>query len=225
MNIRCVLRRLLAAACAAALLAAVCIFACSRYVTSQSAPYILQSIDELPACDAILVLGARVYDNNQPSPTLADRLDSAIALYRAGKAKKILASGDHSTAEYDEVSAMLAYLLAHDIPVEDIFLDHAGLNTYDSLYRARDIFQAESLLICTQDFHMPRAIYIARSLGISAWGVPCPDRQTYREYNRLRESLARVKAVIETDVLRREPRFLGPAIPLSGDGRSTHEQG
>lgn len=200
------------------------LYGCGRYVTAVAAPYVLQKGADAPLCDAVLVLGARVYQDGRPSPTLADRLDAAIELYQSGKAPKIIASGDHGTAEYDEVAGMLSYLLAHGIPREDIFLDHAGFNTYDSVYRAQAVFCAQSVLISTQDFHIGRAVYMARRLGLDAWGVPSPDRVTYRTYNRLRESLARVKAVLETDLLRRQPRWLGDPIPVWGDGTVTHEQ-
>ncbi len=210
-----------AGAAAMGLLALAAIWGCGRIVDAVSSPHILDSAEDAPVCDAVLVLGAKVYEDGTPSPSLADRLDRAIELYQMGKAPKIIASGDHGTAEYDEVNSMLDYLLAHGIPREDIFLDHAGFNTYDSLYRARDIFCVKSLLISTQDFHIGRAVYMGRRLGLDAWGVPTPDRQAYRAYNQLRESLARVKAVLETDVLRRRPRYLGDAIPIWGDGTVT----
>ena len=197
------------------------ILGCGRYVDAVSSPHILDSVEDAPVCDAVLILGAKVYEDGSPSPSLADRLDRAIELYRLGKAPKIIASGDHGTEEYDEVNGMLDYLLDHGIPREDIFLDHAGFNTYDSLYRARDIFCVKSLLISTQDFHIGRSVYIGRRLGLDAWGVPMPDREAYRLYNYLRESLARVKAVLETDILRRQPRYLGNAIPIWGNGTVT----
>ena len=186
-------------------LALLLVVGCGLYVSSVAAPYILASRDDAPECDAILVLGARVYSNGQPSPTLADRLDIAIDLYHSGKSPCILVSGDSSATEYDEVAGMLDYLLAHDIPRDDILLDSAGYSTYDSVYRARKEFGLESVLIATQDFHIERSVYIARRLGLDAWGTPCPDRQTYWIYNRARESLARVKAVLQTDILRDQP--------------------
>ena len=199
------------------------LYGCGRYVSAVAAPYILQNRADAPGCDAVLVLGARVYDNGRPSPTLADRLDAAIELYRSGKAPKIIASGDHGTTEYDEVAGMLQYLLEHGSPREDNFLDHAGFNTYDAVYRAKAVFCVQSVLISTQAFHIGRAVDMARRLGLDAWGVPSPDRVTYRTYNRLREGLARVKAVLETDLLHRKPRYLGEPIPVWGDGSVTQE--
>lgn len=177
---------------------------CGLYVSSVAAPYVTNA-RSAPACDAILVLGARVYADGQPSPTLADRLNVAIGLYQSGKAPRILISGDGGADAFDEVEGMLGYLLRHDIPRGDILCDRAGYSTYDSVWRARSVFGLESVLVATQDFHIERSVYIARRLGLDAWGVPCPDRQTYRLYNRLRESLARVKAVWETDLIRRVP--------------------
>jgi len=112
------------------------------------------------------VLGAQVYSDGTPSPVLRDRLDYALVLYNSGKANKILVSGDHGTKGYDEVNVMKAYLMEKGVPREDIFMDHAGFDTYDSMHRAKSVFCVESLLISTQDFHIKRAIYIGRRLGI-----------------------------------------------------------
>jgi len=184
--------------------------------------HLIFTADEVPECDAVLVLGARAYESG-PSPTLQDRLDYALDLYFSGKAPKILASGDHGTTEYDEVNTMLEYLLEHGVPREDIFLDHAGFNTYDSVYRAKAIFCCESIIISTQEFHMPRALYMAKRMGLEAYGVPCPDKGIYNmAYNNIRESLARVKAVIETDITKRLPRYLGEKLPITGDGSVTN---
>ncbi len=178
---------------------------CNLYVSSIASPYVLTDHSSAPVCDAILVLGARVYASGQPSPSLSDRLDTAVDLYNAGKAPKILVSGDSTAAEYDETAGMLDYLLQRGIPRGDILVDQAGYSTYDSIYRTREQFGIRSVLIATQDFHIERSVYIARRLGLDAWGVPSPDRQAYWLYNRARESLARVKAVLETDILHRIP--------------------
>jgi len=155
--------------------------------------------------------------SGKPSLTLRDRLDHGYELYALGKAKKILVSGDHGQKDYDEVNAMKDYLMEKGVPREDIFMDHAGFNTYDSMYRAKEIFGVESLLICTQDFHIARSVYIARSLGIDAYGYPCDDNGINTRLNKLRESFARVKAVADIFV-KRKPKYLGDAIPISGDG-------
>jgi len=152
--------------------------------------------------------------------TLRDRLDLGYELYALGKAKKILVSGDHGRKNYDEVNAMKDYLMEKGVPREDIFMDHAGFNTYDSMYRAKEIFGVERLLICTQDFHIARAVYTARRLKIDAYGFSCEDGGINTKLNKMRESLARIKAVFDTTV-KRKPKYLGDKIPISGDGRLT----
>lgn len=191
------------------------------YVLLYAQPYIRDS-ENAPTVDAILVLGAQVYKNDKPSPVLQDRLDYAYALYKAGKSKKIIVSGDHGTPDYDEVNTMKDYLLGKGVPRADIFLDHAGFDTYDSMYRAKNIFCVKSVLVCTQQFHMGRSLYIARRLGIEAYGVPAPDKAIYRmAYNQVRESLARVKSVVDVEVLKRPSKYLGDTIPVFGDGTVT----
>ena len=178
-----------------------------------------------PAVDAVMILGAYVYENGNPSPVLQDRLDYGYQIYQAGKAKKIIVTGDHGTIQYDEVNAMKDYLLKKGVPAQDIFLDHAGFDTYDSMYRARDIFGVKSLIISTQQFHINRALYISQRLGLDSYGYPSEDKAIYHMYIlNGRESLAKVKAVLETDILRNKPRLLGPKIPISGDGRATFDK-
>jgi len=170
---------------------------------------------------AVLVLGARVWNNGDLSDIFKDRVKTAIGLYKQGKVKKILVSGDHGQSEYDEVSAAKDFILQQGVPGYDVFLDHAGFDTYDSVYRAKAVFQAESLIIVTQNFHLPRALYIAKDLGIEACGVSA-DLQEYVDIARLefRERLARVKAFLDLS-LGVEPKYLGEAIPLTGDGRES----
>lgn len=174
--------------------------------------------------DCILVLGAGVYSDGSPSPMLQDRLEGGIELYRSGAAPKLLMSGDHSREDYDEVNSMKGYAMDKGVPDQDIFMDHAGFSTYDSLYRARDVFQARKIVIVTQKYHLYRALYIAKSLGLEAVGVNSDPRayvgQLYREG---RECLARAKDFIQCIRLP-EPTFLGDAIPVSGDGRATNDK-
>ena len=178
-----------------------------------------------PSVDAVMILGAYVYENGNPSPVLQDRLDYGYEIYQAGKAKKIIVTGDHGTIQYDEVNAMKDYLLKKGVPAQDIFLDHAGFDTYDSMYRARDIFGVKSLIISTQQFHINRALYISQRLGLDSYGYPSDDNILPRiQLQNARESLAKVKAVLETDILRNKPRLLGPKIPISGDGRVTFDK-
>ena len=194
-------------------------FGVQIYIVQSTKEYILSNASEAPESDAVMVLGVLVYSSNgKPSPLLKDRLDYGYELYSQGKAKKILVSGDHGRKDYDEVNVMKDYLMEKGVPREDIFMDHAGFNTYDSMYRAKEIFEIESLLICTQDFHIARSVYIARSLGIDAYGYPCEDKAIYNMVPlKLRESLARVKTVADITV-KRKPKYLGDAIPISGNG-------
>jgi vancomycin permeability regulator SanA len=193
-----------------------------RYVDGYPSAYIYTDLAELPEADAILVLGAFVSDGGVPSRVLAERLDNALTLYNAGKAPKIILSGDHGTKEYDEVNVMKDYMTERGVPREVLFLDHAGFNTYDSMYRAKEIFCAESLIISTQRFHINRSVYIARKLGIDARGFPAEKWADYyqKQYG-FREFLAKVKAFADVEVFKRKPRFLGEKIPISGSGLAT----
>lgn len=180
--------------------------------------------DAAQPAQAVIVLGALVFPDGGVSDMVADRLETAYALYAAGRAKKILITGDHGTLGYDEVNTMRRYLERKGVPTEDIFMDHAGFDTYNSMYRARDVFQVDSAIIVTQRFHLPRAVYIARKLGLDVQGVAA-DRHVYvgANYYELREMAARVKAFGEV-VSGKQPVYLGPIIPITGDGRTTHDQ-
>ena len=181
------------------------------------------SLENSPQADAAIVLGAKVYNSGTLSQVLEDRLETGIDLYKKGKVKKLLLTGDHGQVTYDEVNNMRLYALKRGVPEKDIFMDHAGFSTYDSMYRARDVFKVESAVIVTQKFHLPRALYIARFLGLKVSGVSA-DRREYvgMEYVYFREFFARAKASAQL-VLRSQPKYLGPAIPISGDGRATKD--
>ena len=172
--------------------------------------------------DAILVLGARVWDNGSPSGVLEDRLDTGISAYQAGVSDRLLMSGDHGQDDYDEVNAMKDYALEQGIPSENIFMDHAGFSTYESVYRARDIFQVKTVLIVTQEYHLYRALYIARALGLNAYGIAA-DRSVYSGIVgfEAREILARVKDFFYT-LIQPLPTYLGDVIPITGDGNATN---
>jgi len=173
--------------------------------------------------DCILVLGCFVKENGQPSDMLHDRLRRGVELYDFGAAPKLLMSGDHGREGYDEVAAMKQFAVGEGIPSQDIFMDHAGFSTYESLYRAKEIFQAEKILIVTQEYHLYRAIHIANRLGMEAYGVSADYHTYYGQFMRdLREVLARVKdwAVC---IFKPEPTFLGEVIPIFGDGDLTND--
>lgn len=188
-----------------------------RRILSQEEATALENVD------CILVLGCLVHDSGRPSDMLSDRLRRGVALYEAGAAPKLLMSGDHGREDYDEVDAMKRYAVEAGIPSEDVFMDHAGFSTYESLYRARDVFQAKSVLIVTQEYHLYRALHIAKRLGLEAWGV-ASDYHTYwgQSVREVREVLARVKdwAVCIFQPL---PTYLGDPIPITGSGEMTHD--
>jgi SanA protein len=173
------------------------------------------------AFDCALVLGAGVRDDGTPSDVLRDRLDEALALYRAGRVTKIIVSGDHQAPGYDEPNAMRVYLEANGVPAPVIFLDHAGLDTYSSMWRARHVFGASRIVVVTQRFHLARAVWCARSLGMEAEGSAA-DRHVYRgiAWLQLREVVSRTKAFVDVTT-GREPRHAGPPVDLGGDGRVT----
>lgn len=183
------------------------------FVLGKARPY-TQNPD--PSAYVAIVLGARVYPGGRLSPMLEDRIQTALELYQRGKVKRILVSGDHARPEYDEVNAMKDFLLAAGVPASDIFLDHAGFDTYDSLYRAKHIFQVDTAIVVTQEFHLPRAVYIARSVGIDAVGLSA-DKRPYASirYNELREWPSRFKAFLNV-ALRVKPQYLGEILPITG---------
>lgn len=173
--------------------------------------------------DCIIVLGAGIW-GDKPSYMLEDRLLEAIDLYQNNVSSKIIMSGDHGREEYDEVNIMKNYAIQRGIPSEDIFMDHAGFSTYDSIYRAKDIFKAKKVVIVTQKYHLYRALYIANQLRLEAYGVGADPRQykgaTYRE---IREILARNKDFINC-IFKPKPTYLGDSIPISGNGDITNDK-
>ena len=168
--------------------------------------------------DCILVLGALVRKDETPSYMLQDRLDIGIKLYKAGAAPKLLLSGDHGQVRYDEVNVMKKYALDAGVPKEDLFLDHAGFSTYESVYRAKEIFRVEKVIIVTQGYHQYRTLYGCNQIGISSWGVAA-DQSTYRgqKMRDLREIAARDKDFVKW-LFKPEPTYLGDTIPISGSG-------
>ena len=180
---------------------------------------------QLEGVDCVLVLGAKVMPGGAPSHMLEDRCRRAVALFEAGAAPVLLMSGDHGQMEYDEVTCMKQYAVDHGVPSTAVFMDHAGFSTYDSVYRARDVFQAEKIIIVTQRYHLFRALYIARRLGLEAYGVA----SDYRPYatqaqNSSREFLARCKDFAMC-IFKPKPKYLGYPIPLTLDGDLTNDKG
>ena len=177
---------------------------------------------EWGSADCILVLGCQVRSDGTPSLMLSDRLDLGIELYNIGAAPKLLMSGDHGQVEYNEVSAMKQYATDTGIASEDIFMDHAGFSTYESIYRAKEIFGVEKIIIVSQEYHLYRALYIADNLGLEAYGVAAEGQnyagQSMRDF---REVLARAKD-FATVVIKPEPTYLGETISIEGNGDVTN---
>lgn len=178
---------------------------------------------QLEDADCIIVLGCGVGADGSLSGMLRDRLTRGLELYSSGAAKKLLMSGDHGRADYNEVGAMKQYAIDNGVPSEDVFMDHAGFSTYETMYRARDVFKARKVIIVTQEYHLYRAVYIARQLGLEAYGVSS-DLHSYsgQGMRNFREVLARFKDFTYT-VFMPEPTFLGEAIPVNGDGNLTND--
>ena len=209
-----------------ALLGGMAVLGINGYVKKSTAGQILspEAASELPDVDCILVLGCFVHDSGRPSDMLADRLRRGIALYNSGAAPKLLMSGDHGREGYNEVKAMKLEAMGEGIPSEDIFMDHAGFSTYESIFRARDVFAARKIIIVTQEYHLYRALYIANALGLEAYGV-ASDYHTYvGQLNReVREILARNKGFV-TSIVKPYPTYLGKVIPVNGDGDLTNDE-
>ena len=173
--------------------------------------------------DCLLVLGAGIIENSRPTLMLKDRLDKSIELYKKGFAQKIIMSGDHSKINHDEVGIMKRYAIERGIPSKDIFMDHAGFCTYDSIYRAKEIFGAEKIIIVTQKYHLYRALYIANKLRLEAYGIKSDARiYTKMPYHIIRESLARVKNFFKC-INKPNPKFLGEKISLKKSGDITND--
>lgn len=219
------LRRTGIALLALAVLGIGAVFAVDARVRAVGEELILTSEEaaQLEDVDCILVLGCLVWDNGQPSPMLRDRLNRGIELYDAEVAPKLLMSGDHGQLEYNEVGAMKEYALEAGISSEDVFMDHAGFSTYESIYRAKEIFGVDKMVIVTQEYHLYRALYVAKKLGIEAYGVTSDyHRYVGQEKRDAREVLARVKDFGFT-VFKPEPTYLGDPISIAGSGDVTND--
>lgn len=210
----------------AAILSGSAVMIANGHVKSTTASQILSPEQAAQLCevDCILVLGCLVKADGTPSDMLEDRLLQGIALYQNGTSPKLLMSGDHGQIEYDEVNTMKAFAIQAGVPSEDVFMDHAGFSTYESIYRAKEIFGADKIVIVTQEYHLYRALYVAKSLGIEAYGVSA-DLRTYAGQTKrdVREILARIKDLAYT-VFKPEPTYLGDPISLQDSGDVTNDQ-
>ena len=204
------------------LLGVVAVTAINAYVMSYASDYILD-MDEVADYDfdCVMVLGAGLWDG-EPSPMLRERLDFGLQVYDTGCTDRMLMSGDHGQEDYDEVNAMKAYAADYGVPSDNVFMDHAGFSTYESMYRARDVFDVEKMVIVTQSYHLYRAVYDARKLGIDAYGVKA-EKLKYPLTNDVREAVARVKDFIWC-IANPEPTYLGEEIPISAGGSLTDDK-
>ena len=209
-----------------ALVGGIAVLGINGHVKKSTSDQILSPEDAaaLTDVDCILVLGCYVHESDRPSDMLADRLRRGIELYQSGAAPKLLMSGDHGREDYNEVKAMKLEAMEAGIPSEDVFMDHAGFSTYESIFRARDVFGADKIIIVTQEYHLYRALYVANALGVEAYGV-ASDYHAYvgQAYRELREILARNKD-FATGILKPDPTYLGEVIPVSGDGNLTNDE-
>ena len=201
------------------------VFSVNAYVKTVGGKRIITSeqASKLENVDCIIVLGCFVESDGTPCDMLRDRLNRGIELYENGSAPKIIMSGDHGTVEYDEVNAMKQYAINCGVPSSDVFMDHAGFSTYESVYRAKEVFAADKIIIVTQEYHLSRALYIAEKLGVEAYGV-ASDYHTYsgQTSRDLREILARNKD-FAISIFKPEPTYLGEVIPVSGNGDNTND--
>lgn len=221
-------RRLVIAGAALVGLVLLVVVGSNLVVNRTSAAYLSDDPATVPERPVAIVFGAGLEPDGTPSMALRDRLDAAVAAYRAGRVPHLLMTGDNSSVDYDEVTAMRDYVVARGVPASAVTRDHAGFDTYDSCYRARDIFGVHAAVLITQDYHLPRAVYVCRGLGIDAVGLQVPDWQYHpermdwtwpgdmaRSYT-VREWLSRVKAVQEIVVTHPQPTFGGPFVGLDG---------
>ena len=218
-----ILKKIIIAVICIGIICSAAVLGINFYVVKSSKKYILDMDNAGDGYDCVLVLGCGVWGDT-PSHMLEDRLLVGIELCKNGASEKLLMSGDHGRDEYDEVNVMKKFATDRGLASEDVFMDHAGFSTYESMYRARDIFKAKKVLIVTQEYHLYRAIFIARRLGLEAYGVTSDLRdyggQIFRD---IREILARNKDLIYT-IVQPEPTYLGEAIPVQGNGNATNDK-
>ena len=195
------------------------VLAVDTYIRVSTSSRIVDGGDysRLSKVDCILVLGAGVW-GDKPSPILEDRLLESISAYESGVADKIIMTGDHGRKDYDEVNIMKEFVVSRGIPSDNVFMDHAGFSTYESMYRAKEIFGVKKVVIVTQKYHLHRALYIAKQLGMDAYGVSADPRKYAGQLQReVREVLARNKDFVMC-IFKPKPTYLGKAIFVSKNG-------
>lgn len=190
----------------------------NAYVMDKGDDTILTSeeSEKLEDVDCIIVLGCFVKEDGTPGNILADRLKTGVELYKNGVAPKIIMSGDHSSDEYNEVASMKNFAVDAGVPSKDVFMDHAGFSTYETMYRAKEVFGAKKVVIVTQEYHLYRSVYIARKLGMEAYGVASDFK-----LDENREILARCKDFMTT-ILKPRPANLGKTYSIKANGNMTN---
>jgi SanA protein len=187
-----------------------------RYIFLLYAAPRIFTVDDVPADRVAIVFGAGLLRDGSAGPVLRDRIETAVKLYQSGKVDKLLMSGDNRFVEYNEPEAMRQYALDFGVPDEDIVLDYAGRRTYDTCYRAREIFQVESAILVTQPFHMARALYLCNTFGVQSVGVEADNRyflKRSRLYWNTRELFATFQAVWDVMIVKPLP-VLGESEPI-----------
>ena len=201
--------------------AATAAFSVGSFVKAKAKERIItaEEATQISDADCIIVLGCRVWSDNTPSAMLSDRLKRGVELYKAGAAPKLLMSGDHGREDYDEVNVMRKYAEEEGVDSKDIFTDHVGFSTYETMYRAKEVFKAKKVIIVTQSYHLYRAVYDAEKLGLEAVGVVSYERDydSKQPYRDVREIAARCKDFIYC-IFKPKPTYLGEVIPINGDG-------
>lgn len=217
-----ILKRIIIAALCLCLLGGIAVVGINAYMISYVSDYIL-TVDEAAEYDfdCVMIMGAGLWDG-KPSPMLRERLNFGLDVYNTGCTDRIMMTGDHGRENYDEVNAMKDYAIENGVSADNVFMDHAGFSTYESMYRARDVFQVEKMVIVTQKYHIYRSVYNARKLGIDAYGVAA-DELKYGIYNDIREALARVKDFFYC-IIQPEPTYLGDPISIHASGALTDDK-
>jgi SanA protein len=207
------------------LLAVVAVLILQLHVKRTSREAIKTDMAQLEIAYTGIVLGASIKPDKSLSLILQDRVDAALLAYENKKFKKFLLSGDHGEENYDEVNAMKNYLNNKGVPDKDIFLDHAGFDTYDTMFRARDVFKVSDAIVFTQEFHLPRAVYLGKNMGLDIQGFVA-DRHEYPSNSHFarREWLANIKAWMELNI-EKSPTYSGKVIPITGDSKPSHDKG
>ena len=212
---------------AAIILVALFVVGINAYMINYTRKFIYRDISQVPARYVAIVPGARVYSDNVISFVFRDRIAGGMDLLERGTVQKVLVSGDHGRKNYDEVNAARIYIKKmYNVDESLIFMDHAGFSTYETMYRARDVFCVKDAVIVTQRFHLYRSLYIARKLGLNAVAYEAPEINGFHPLLKAkweqREMLARVKTFFLV-MFKVKPTYLGSQIPITGDGHATWE--